>query len=139
MQKAHKEAVMPCYANFGDAGLDLFSSEDAIIHAGEQALINTGIKMAIPKGYVGLIWDKSGLAAKSHLKTMAGVIDSSYRGEVKVVLRNHGKTNFKVDKNTKIAQMLIQSIISAEIEESEELDDTSRGEGGFGSTGLKKN
>jgi dUTP pyrophosphatase len=136
IQRAHADAILPCYANFGDAGLDLFSCEGAIIKAGEQALIATGVKMAIPTGYVGLIWDKSGLAAKSHVKTMAGVIDSGYRGEVKVVLRNHAKTDFKVEKNTKIAQMLIQPIVSAEIEEAHELDSTERGAGGFGSTGV---
>ena len=137
VQKAHKDAVAPKYANHGDAGLDLFSCEEILIRPGEQALVPTGIKMAIPYGYVGLIWDKSGVAAKSQLKTMAGVIDSGYRGEVKVVLRNHSPVDFKVEKNTKVAQMLIQPIISAEIEETAELDDTSRGEGGFGSTGLK--
>jgi dUTP pyrophosphatase len=83
-----------------------------------------------------LIWDKSGLAAKNGLHVFAGVIDSSYRGEIGVVLKNFGEEDFKVEKNSKIAQMLIQPVVSANITEHDSLEDTERGEGGFGSTGL---
>ena len=136
IQRLCEDAIVPKYAHEGDAGVDLYSKGDYELKPGEQALISTGIKMAIPAGYVGLIWDKSGLAANNGIKTMAGVVDSGYRGEVMVVLRNHGKTDYKIGKNTKVAQMLIQPIISAMIKEVPSLDNTSRGEGGFGSTGV---
>ena len=92
--------------------------------------------MAIPSGYVGLIWDKSGIAANHGLKTMAGVIDSGYRGEIKILIHNLSSRPYTVQSGTKIAQMLIQPVVQNEIIEVKELDDTSRGVGGFGSTGI---
>lgn len=133
--KIDPEVKMPGYANPGDAGMDFYSAEEAVIKPGERKVVKTGIKMAIPGGYVGLVWDKSGLAAKKGVKTMAGVIDAGYRGEVGIVLHNLGNEDFSVEKNMKIAQMLIQPIHSPEIEEVKELSETERGEGGFGSTG----
>jgi len=133
--KIDPEVKAPNYANPGDAGMDFFSAENTTIAPGERKVVKTGIKMAIPFGYVGLVWDKSGLAAKKGVKTMAGVIDAGYRGEVGIVMHNLGKEEFIIEKNMKIAQMLIQPIHSPDIEEVEELDDTQRGEGGFGSTG----
>lgn len=137
IKKFDKEAKLPCYANKGDAGLDLYSNEELLLRVGERVLVSTGIAMAIPSGFVGLIWDKSGIAAKFGIKTMAGVVDSSYRGEVKIVLHNLSNENFKIEKGMKIAQMLIQPVESKEILEVEDLEDTERGEGGFGSTGLR--
>jgi dUTP pyrophosphatase len=108
-----------------------------IIKAGERALIPTGLSMEFPPGNVALVWDKSGLAAKNGLKTMAGVIEHSYRGEYKIVVFNTSKDDYEVKKGQKVAQLLIQPIHTAEIEEVQELSQTSRGEGGFGSTGVK--
>lgn len=133
--KTDPEVKMPDYANPGDAGMDFYSAEDIVIKPNERKVVKTGIKMAIPVGYVGLLWDKSGLAAKKGIKTMAGVIDAGYRGEVGIVLHNLGEDDFVIEKNMKIAQMLIQPIHSPEVEEVLDLDETERGEGGFGSSG----
>ena len=92
--------------------------------------------MAIPVGNVGLIWDRSGLASKNSIHALAGVVDSCYRGEIGIVLINLGKEDFKVEKGMRIAQMLIQPVVNANILEEGELDGTKRGDGGFGSTGV---
>lgn len=136
IQKLDPSAVVPSYAYDGDAGMDLFSFEDKLIDPGERVSIRTGLKFAIPKGYAGFVWDKSGLALKHHLKTMAGVLDSNYRGELLVVLTNLGKSEYKVEKGSKIAQLVVKPIACAEIEECEINDETERGEGGFGSSGV---
>jgi dUTP pyrophosphatase len=135
VKRLDKAAKLPSYAHEGDAGLDLFSAEDYTLKPNERKAVRTGIAMAIPKGYVGLVWDKSGLAAKHGIKTMAGVVDSGYRGEILVVLKNLGDSDFAVEKNMKIAQMLVQPVESKKVVEVEDLDATSRGEKGFGSTG----
>jgi len=137
VKKLDLDAVAPAYAHEGDAGMDLYSKEEVVLQPGERKVIGTGIAMAIPSGHVGLIWDKSGLAAKHGLKTMAGVVDSGYRGEVGVVLHNLSSNEFKVEKNSKVAQMLIQPIHSNQVLDVDDLDETTRGDGGFGSTGLK--
>lgn len=129
------DAIIPNYANPHDAGMDLYTRETVTLQPDERKLISTGIAMAIPPGYVGLIWDKSGIAGKYGIKTMAGVIDSGYRGEIKIVLHNLSKHSYTFDKGTKVAQMLIQAVEQKQIMEVEKLDDTTRGEGGFGSTG----
>lgn len=136
IQKIDKDAKLPSLAYRGDAGLDLYSVEEVIIPSMENKAIRTGIKMAIPEGYAGFVWDKSGLSLNSKIKTMAGVIDSGYRGEIKVVLFNLGQTDYKVEKGSKIAQLVIMPIIDYEIEEREELEETHRNEKGFGSSGL---
>jgi len=87
-QKILDEAIIPHYAHQGDAGMDVFSAEDAVIKSGEIKSIKTGVKMEMPERFVGLVWDKSGLAFKNGIKTMAGVIDSGYRGEIGIVLAN---------------------------------------------------
>ena len=131
-----RDVKTPNYAHQGDAGLDIYSAEeDYILKPGERKGFLTGIKMEIPSDYVGLVWDKSGLAVKHGIKTMAGVVDSTYRGELIIILINLGSENYLVEKNTKIAQILIQKIERAEIEEVENLNETERGENGFGSTG----
>ncbi len=134
IKKICPEAKVPNYSHAGDAGLDLFSNEETRLHPGEVKAVSTGIKMAIPAGYVGLIWDKSGLSLRG-VHRLAGVVDAGYRGEVKVVLINLGKEDFLIQKGMKIAQMLLQPVEAGEVEEVEELDATARGEGGFGSTG----
>lgn len=138
IQKINENVKIPNYAHQGDAGLDFYSAEeDYVLKPGERKGFLTGIKMEIPDGYVGLFWDKSGLAVKQGIKTMAGVIDSTYRGEVIVMLINLGDKEYLVEKNTKIAQMLIQKVEQAEIEIVEDLNSTKRGDGGFGSTGME--
>ncbi len=137
-QKILADAIIPHYAHTGDAGIDIFSAEDAVIKAGERKNVRTGVKMEMPEGCAALVWDKSGLALKNGIKTMAGVIDSCYRGEIGIVLINLGNLDFKIAKGQKIAQMLIQKMEQAEVEEVKELNETSRGDGGFGSTGLFK-
>ncbi len=137
IKKLNSKAKLPEYAHLGDAGMDLFSVESVTIKPGKKVVCQTGIAMKIPDGYVGLIWDKSGIASKGGVKTMGGVIDSGYRGEVRVVLQNLSKEDYNIKEGDKIAQMLIQKVESPQIEEVEELDDTERGEGGFGSTGMR--
>ncbi len=138
VKKLHPEAILPYYPHEGDAGMEIFSIEDVNIKAGERALISTGLSIELPSGYVCLVWDKSGLAAKNGLKTMGGVIEHSYRGEYKIVLFNTSKEEYSIKKGQKIAQLLIQPIITAEIEEATELSESTRGADGFGSTGLFK-
>jgi dUTP pyrophosphatase len=133
-QRLSKEIDLPSYSKEGDAGIDLRASEDKLIESKE--IVSTGIKVAIPENHVGLIWDRSGLAAKNELHVLAGVIDSNYRGEIKVVIKNLSKTPFQVEKNMRIAQLLIQPIKTVTIEEVEQLEETNRGNEGFGSTGL---
>ena len=134
VKKIHQDAKLPFYHHKGDAGMDIFSCDDCVLEAGETKPIPTGIQIAVPDGYVGLIWDKSGVSLKG-IHRLAGVVDSGYRGEVKVVLTNLGDKPFVVEKGMKIAQLLIQKIEEVEVVEAEELDGTSRGEKGFGSTG----
>ncbi len=127
---------LPIYSTDGSAGADLFSNEDMVLSPGERRLISTGIKLEIPEGFVGLIWPRSGIAVRNGIDTMAGVIDSDYRGEVKVLLINHGNAPFKIEKGFKIAQLLIQRVENAHFEMKDSLSKTERGSGGFGSTGL---
>ena len=137
IKKIHPDATMPKYLRPGDAAMDLYSSEDKIIQPHQRELISTGIAIAIPTGNVGLIWDRSGMAANYGIKSMGGVIDSNYRGEIKVILHNLTNQPFTIEKGMRIAQMLIQPVEQKQIMEVEDLDDTIRGEKAFGSTGLK--
>jgi len=136
IKKLTETAKLPCYAHEGDAGIDFFSDEEKIIKSKETAVISTGISMEIPHGYAGLVWDRSGLAVKNSLTCLAGVVDSGYRGEIKIVVHNLRNQDFKVDKGMKIAQMLIQPVISADLKEADELAESQRQHKGFGSTGL---
>jgi dUTP pyrophosphatase len=106
-----------------------------VLGPGDLKAVPTGITMAIPPGHVGLIWDKSGISLQG-VHRLAGVVDAGYRGEVRVVMINLGKEPFVIHRGMKIAQMLIQTVEEVEIVEADELDDTPRGENGFGSTGL---
>jgi dUTP pyrophosphatase len=135
IQKILPEAKIPASPYRGDAGMDIFSVEEVSIAPGEKAAIKTGLKLAIPEGYAGFVWDKSGLAVKHHIKTMAGVIDSNYRGELMIVLTNLGKEPYLVEKGSKIAQLIAAPIAVPEVVEEEINDETERGEGGFGSSG----
>ena len=137
--KKVEDVKLPSYANPGDSGLDLYSAEDFVLKPGERKIVSTGIKVAIPYGYEAQIRPKSGLAAKHGISVVntPGTIDSGYRGIVGVILINHGSEDFVGGKNTKIAQMVINKIELADIQEVDNLDDSERGEGGFGSTGLQ--
>jgi dUTP pyrophosphatase len=125
----------PAYAHPGDAGLDLYTREEVTLLPGKRVAIPTGLTVVIPEGYVGLVWDKSGLAIREGLKTLGGVVDAGYRGEVLVGMVNVGDKPYIFLRGHKVAQLLIQKIEQAEIVAVETLDETSRGEGGFGSTG----
>jgi len=135
--KKLKDVKTPSYAHKGDAGVDLYSAEDYILKPMERKLVSTGIKIALPEGYEAQVRPKSGLAVKHGISIVntPGTIDAGYRGEVCVIAINLGNEEFKIEKNSKIAQMVFKKVEEAELEEVEELDDTIRGEGGFGSTG----
>ncbi|PIN80109.1 dUTP diphosphatase [Candidatus Woesearchaeota archaeon CG10_big_fil_rev_8_21_14_0_10_30_7] len=136
IQRVDKNLELPKFAKESDAAFDLRSSVDLLIKPLEKAIIPSGIKIAIPEKHVGLIWDRSGMAAKHSLTTMGGVLDAGYRGEIQIVMINLGKENFQVTKGMRIAQMLVQPVLNHSIEEVENLDETTRGETGLGSTGL---
>jgi len=135
IKRLNPAAKLPGYGHAGDAGLDLYAAVEYVLGPGAVFAVPTGIKMAIPKGYVGLVWDKSGISLKG-VHRLAGVVDSGYRGEVQVVMINLGEEPFPVKKGMKIAQMLIQPVAAFAVIDSDTLDETPRGEGGFGSTGL---
>ena len=134
IKRIHEQAKLPRYGHAGDAGLDLFSVMDCVLGAREVKPVATGIQVEIPPGYVGLIWDKSGISLKGAHR-LAGVIDAGYRGEIKVVMANLGKDSYIIDKGMKIAQLLVQPVVEVEVVEVDELENSSRGENGFGSTG----
>ncbi len=137
IKKISQEAITPNYAHPGDAGLDLFSNMDATILPSETILIKTGISIELPTGYEAQVRPRSGLALKNAITVLntPGTIDSGYRGEVGVIIINHGKLPFEITKGTKIAQMVINRFVEASVEIVDELTDTSRSSGGFGSTG----
>ena len=136
VKKLSTSAITPTKANEFDAGWDLYASEDAIIDPSKAELISTDISFAIPDGYVGLIWDRSGMAAKRGLHRFAGVIDSGYRGEIKVCLWNSSDKYCVINAGERIAQILFQEVPAFTMVEVASLDDTERGIGGFGSSGL---
>jgi dUTP pyrophosphatase len=133
-----EKAKIPQSAYEGDTGLDLFSTSEAFIQPGESALISTGISIQLPPETEAQIRPRSGLALKHQVTVLntPGTIDQGYRGEIGVILINHGKLPFKVEVGMKIAQMVIKPILSVQVNKVEELDETDRGVGGFGSTGI---
>jgi dUTP pyrophosphatase len=135
IKKVDSEAKLPSYAHPYDAGIDLFALEEVKIKPGEIGRIRSGVAMEIPEGYVGLCWDKSGLAMKNGIKVLAGVIDAGFRGELVMGVINLGKEEYTFEKGHKVMQMLLQPVEIADIIEVEKLSETPRGEGGFGSTG----
>ena len=135
IKKIHPDAIIPKYAHPGDAGMDLYTVEAFELEPSERKSIPLGISIEIPEGYVGLMWDKSGLSHKYGIKTFGGVIDSGYRGEIHAGVMNLSDKYFKFEKGQKIIQLLIQKIENVDFEEVSELSDSSRGEGGLGSTG----
>jgi len=125
----------PEYASAGAAGADLRASEAVEIAPGGRAAVPTGVRLQIPPGHVGLVWPRSGLAVRHGIDTLAGVIDADYRGEVRVVLVNHGHESFRIAPGDRVAQLLVQRVERAAFTAVAEIDDTDRGGGGFGSTG----
>lgn len=141
--RINKTLPLPRYMTEHSSGMDLFASidTDVIIQPGGYALIPTGIKIEIPTGYEAQIRPRSGLAYKYGVTILnsPGTVDSDYRGEIKVIMINHGREPFKVKKQMRIAQLVITRVVHAEIEEvemAEELNETNRSEGGFGHTGI---
>jgi dUTP diphosphatase len=126
---------LPEYSSAGAAGADLRASEAVEIPPGARAAVPTGVRLQIPSGHVGLVWPRSGLAVRHGIDTLAGVIDSDYRGEVRVVLVNHGEAPFRVAPGDRVAQLLIQRVERAAFVAVPTIDETHRGRGGFGSTG----
>lgn len=135
IKKLHHDAKMPTYAHEGDAGFDLYALKTHTIVPGSRVSVGVGLAMEIPNGYVGLIWDKSGLSLNHGLKTIGGVIDAGFRGEVAVSIMNLSTDDYIIEAGHKVAQMLIQKVERAEIKEVAELSNTTRGANGYGSTG----
>lgn len=132
------EVPLPAYAHIGDAGLDLAAAAPVVLAPGERAAVPTGIAIAVPDGWVGLVHPRSGLARRQGL-TVAnapGTIDAGYRGEVQVLLINLGAEVVEIRRGDRVAQLLLQRVGRAEVVEVSALDDTARGTGGFGSTGV---
>jgi dUTP pyrophosphatase len=138
-KKLHPNAVAPSYATEGDAGLDLSALEATVIPAGERKLVKTGIAVELLPGTVGLVCSRSGLAYKKGVFVLnaPGIIDSGYRNDVGVILQNAGDEDFVIEAGDRIAQLVIQEFISVKLVEVEELGESDRGQGGFGSTGFR--
>lgn len=132
------DEMLPSYAQPGDAGADLRSAEHLVLRAGQRALIATGISIALPEGFVGLVHPRSGLALKNGITVLnaPGTVDAGYRGEVKVTLLNTSDTDFVIEKGDRIAQLLIQEVVMAHFIRVEALPESHRGGSGFGSTGV---
>ena len=126
---------IPQYAHAGDAGADITASEKVKIPPRERTLVSTGVRLEIPEDHVGLIWPRSGLAVKKGIDCGAGVIDSHYRGEVKVLLFNHSDNEFQIEPGDRIAQILIQKVERVKFQLVDQLNETARSDAGFGSTG----
>lgn len=136
--KLDNDAVIPTYAKPGDAGADLYSISDLVLAPGERALVKTGIAIALPNGYVGLVHPRSGLGLKNGISVVntPGTIDAGYRGEIGVVLINHDlHESFQVKKGDRIAQLVIQKVENAQFKMVDQLPESERSSGGYGSTG----
>ncbi len=135
--KRKQDAKLPCYAYEGDAAVDLFANARIVLKPGHRVAVPTGIFLELPKGYVGLVKDRSGLALRYGLITLAGVIDSNYRGEVKVVLANISRKAYVIEKGMRIAQLLVLKAEKINFREVSELSKSEREDRGFGSSGIE--
>ena len=137
LKKLDDRAKIPTRGSDLAAGMDLYALDAVEIAAGETVLVHTGIALAIPAGYAGFIYARSGLATKRSLApaNKVGVVDADYRGEIMVALHNHGMVPQTVEAGERVAQMVIAPFLSVEFTETDTLDDTARADGGFGSTG----
>ncbi|MBL7059335.1 dUTP diphosphatase [Candidatus Pacearchaeota archaeon] len=138
IKKISEDAIIPKYVHEGDSGFDFYSIEDHKLAPGKRILVKTGLQMSIPLGYELQIRPKSGLALKNGITILntPGTIDAGYRGEIGIILINLSEEEYSIEKGKKIAQGVVCRVENPEIEEVDELSETSRGEGGFGSTGL---
>ncbi|BDA40662.1 Deoxyuridine 5'-triphosphate nucleotidohydrolase [Coccomyxa sp. Obi] len=136
VKKLTPEATLPKRGSERAAGYDLASAHDCTVPARGKAVVKTGLSIAIPAGTYARVAPRSGLAVKHFIDTGAGVVDEDYRGEVGVVLFNHSDVDFPVKKGDRIAQLILERIMTPEVEEVEDLDSTVRGAGGYGSTGV---
>lgn len=135
VKKLHDKAKMPTTGNPGDAGIDFYALEEVVFAPGAQMRIHTGVALEIPEGFVGLVWDKSGISFNKSLKIMGGVIDAPFRGEFVASMVNLSSETQILEKGQKFTQMLVQKFEHCEIIEADELSETIRGEGREGSTG----
>jgi dUTP pyrophosphatase len=133
------DVALPKYAHPGDAGADICSSVDMVLMPGQRAAVPTGLAIAFPEGYVALAHPRSGLALKNGIGMVnaPGTIDAGYRGELKVLLINHSDTPFEIKRGDRIAQLVFQKVENATFQEVAELPESVRGDGGFGSTGVR--
>jgi len=137
--KLKPNAQAPKKAHEDDAGFDLYSCEELLLKSGEYAAVATGISIELPRGTEGQVRPRSGLAAKHGVTVLnaPGTIDAGYRGEVKCILINHGKEDFQITEGMRIAQLMVKPIFETEFVKAQSLDNSDRGEGGFGSSGMK--
>lgn len=138
VKKISENAEIPEYSLPSDVGVDLVCTENVSIKPSEQKAVSTGLLVKIPQGHVGLIRDRAGLVSKMKIYTAAGTIDPDYRGELTVILVNLGDVEVEIEEGMKIAQLLILPVAHVKVTEVESLDETPRGNKGFGSTGIKK-
>lgn len=138
LKKLHEDAILPCYATPGSAGADLFSLEKVEVPSNTRILIGTGIAIELPDNYEAQIRSRSGLALNFGVVVLnsPGTIDSDYRGEIKIILMNHSQNTFTIEKNMRVAQMIIAPVVRGEFIENKDLKKTVRHDLGFGSTGL---
>jgi dUTP pyrophosphatase len=135
IKRLRPEAILPTYAHPGDVGMDLYSLEDYVLRSGERHVFDLGFATEFETGYAAIVKDKSSLPKNGGIHTMGGVFDAGYRGEYNVQLINLGNEQYEIKKGNKIAQLIIYPVVIAELEETETLSDSSRGNGRFGSTG----
>ena len=134
-RRLHTEARLPTRGSQFAAGLDLYSVEELTLQAGQRAAVGTGLSVAIPAGFYGRVAPRSGLALEHGLDMLAGVIDGDYRGEIRCALINHGSEPVLIEVGQRVAQLIIEAIATPEPDWADELEETARGAGGFGSTG----
>ncbi|MDL2298720.1 dUTP diphosphatase [Synergistaceae bacterium OttesenSCG-928-D05] len=137
--KASGDVTLPAYATPGSSGMDLRASEHAVIPAGGYGAVGTGLYLEMPTGVEAQVRPRSGLALKQGITVLnsPGTVDSDYRGEVRIILVNHSKTDFKIEPGDRIAQMVFATVTQVELQRVDEIDETERSSGGFGSTGKK--
>ena len=136
VKRIAKDLPLPEYAYSGDAGFDLYANENVSLNSLERTTVASGLAIEVPEGYVGLIWDRSGLSTKHGIKTLGGVIDAGYRGEIRIGLVNAGTESYEIKRGDKIAQMIIQERQHAKFVEVDDLSETERGANKFGSSGF---
>jgi dUTP pyrophosphatase len=134
-KRLHTDAKLPARGSEGAAGLDLYAVERVTLEPGARAAVRTGLAVAIPRGYYGRVAPRSGLALRHGIDVLAGVIDSDYRGEILCALVNHGREPFQIETGARVAQLVVEAIATPDPVWAEDLEQTDRGAGGFGSTG----